>query len=69
MVIMMDNASNNDTMMEAIESWCHEAGIEFSAQKSHMHCMPHTIHLMAIKVSLIMNFFGVNIDINHFKHE
>ena len=51
MAIMMDNASNNDTMMEAIESRCHEAGIEFSAKKSHMCCMPHTIHLAAIKVN------------------
>ena len=51
MAIMMDNTSNNDTMMEAIESQCHEAGIEFSAKKSRMHCMPHTIHLVAIKVN------------------
>ena len=69
MAIMMDNASNNDTMMEAIESQCHEAGIKFSAQKSRMHCMLHTIHLAAIKVCSIMNFFGLNIGINHFKHK
>ncbi|KIJ91395.1 hypothetical protein K443DRAFT_25262, partial [Laccaria amethystina LaAM-08-1] len=50
MAIMMDNASNNDTMMEAIESRCREAGIDFSAQKSRMRCMPHTIHLAAIKL-------------------
>ena len=56
MAIMMDNASNNDTMMEAIESRCHEAGIKFSAQKSRMCCMPHTIHLAAIKVSSSMSF-------------
>jgi len=31
MVIMMDNASNNDTMIESIQSQCHEAGIKFSA--------------------------------------
>jgi G:T-mismatch repair DNA endonuclease (very short patch repair protein) len=55
MAIMMDNASNNDTMMEAIESRFHEAGIEFSAQKSRMRCMPHTIHLAAIKVCSLFN--------------
>ena len=66
MAIMMDNASNNDTMMEAIESRCREAGIDFSAQKSRMHCMPHTIHLAAIKVCSIVNFFGLDIDINDF---
>ena len=29
--VMMDNASNNDTLMEALELCCHNAGIEFSA--------------------------------------
>jgi hypothetical protein len=66
LAIMMDNASNNDTMMEAIEPRCCEAGIDFSAQKSRMHCMPHTIHLAAIKVCSIMNFFGSDVSINNF---
>ena len=66
MAIMMDNASNNDTMMEAIESRCREAGIDFSAQKSRMRCMPHTIHLAAIKVCSIMNFSGLDVGINGF---
>jgi len=52
MAVMMDNASNNDTLMEALESKCHEAGMEFSASDSRMRCMPHTIHLAAIKVNL-----------------
>ena len=34
MAIMMNNARNNDTMMEAVESRCHKAGIKFSARKS-----------------------------------
>jgi len=50
MAVMMDNASNNDTMMQAIERRCHEAGIQFCAKDSRMRCMPHTIHLSAIKV-------------------
>ena len=49
MAIMMDNASSNDALMEALES---EAGMEFSASDSWIHCMPHTIHLAAIKVDL-----------------
>ena len=65
MAIMMDNASNND-MMESIESQCCEAGIKFSAQKSHMHCMHQTIHLVAIKVCLFMNFFGLDAGFNEF---
>jgi hypothetical protein len=54
MAVMMDNASNNDTMMEAIEDRCRNAGIEFSAKQARMRCMPHTIHLAAIKVSLFL---------------
>jgi len=67
MAIMMDNASNNDTMMEALESQCREAGIKFSAQKSRMRCMPHTIHLAAIKVCSIVNFIGSDVGVNDFK--
>ena len=52
MAVMMDNASNNDTLMEALAIKCHEAGMEFSASDSRMRCMPHTIHLAAIKVGL-----------------
>ena len=37
-------------MMEAIERRCHQAGIEFRAKDAQMQCMPHTIHLAAIKV-------------------
>jgi hypothetical protein len=46
----MDNASNNDTLMEALESRCRDAGIKSSASAARMRCMPHTIHLAAIKV-------------------
>ena len=38
-------------MMKSIESRCFVAGIEFSATAARMHCMSHTIHLAAIKVS------------------
>jgi hypothetical protein len=48
--IMMDNASNNNTMMLSLERRCQQRGIQFSAQDARMRCMPHTIHLAAIKV-------------------
>lgn len=54
MAIMMDNATNNDTMIKAIETRCQEAGIKFRADYSRMRCMPHTIHLSAIKVCFIV---------------
>jgi hypothetical protein len=47
----MDNASNNDTMMTSLEARCQMEGIELSAGESRMCCMPHTIHLAALKVS------------------
>lgn len=46
----MDNASNNDTMMAIFEVGCHAECIAFSAMDSCMRCMPHSIHLAAIKV-------------------
>jgi hypothetical protein len=48
--IVMDNASNNNTLMSSLESRCQQRGIYFSAQDARMRCMPHTIHLAAIKV-------------------
>jgi hypothetical protein len=47
---VMDNATNNDTMMSAIEKCCDEADVYFLAKESWMCCMPHTVHLAAIKV-------------------
>ncbi|KAJ7083643.1 hypothetical protein B0H15DRAFT_764267, partial [Mycena belliarum] len=42
---VMDNATNNDTMTDAIEHKCFAAGIPFEAKRSRMRCMPHTVHL------------------------
>jgi hypothetical protein len=52
--IVMDNASNNNTLMTSLEQRCQERGISFSAQDAHMHCMPHTAHLAAIKVFIYL---------------
>ncbi|KAI0281548.1 hypothetical protein BC826DRAFT_876907, partial [Russula brevipes] len=48
--IVMDNASNNNTLMTSLEQRCEQRGIRFSAQEARMRCMPHTIHLAAIKL-------------------
>ena len=48
--IVTDNAMNNDTMMTAIERRCKEAGVYFSSREARLRCMPHTVHLAAIKV-------------------
>ena len=51
---MMDNATNNDTLTTSIETRCHALGIEFSARHARMRCMPHTIHLAALKVWFLL---------------
>jgi hypothetical protein len=50
MAFVMDNASNNDTMVTAIETRYQDHGIDFSAIHSRLRCMPHTCHLAALKV-------------------
>jgi hypothetical protein len=47
---VMDNATNNNTLVVAFERRCIAAGIPFSARDGRMRCMPHTIHLSALKV-------------------
>ncbi len=49
--MMLDNATNNDTLVQGIESRCRKEGIAFDARLSRLRCMPHTVHLAAIKVS------------------
>ncbi|KAJ6607259.1 hypothetical protein B0H10DRAFT_1818540 [Mycena sp. CBHHK59/15] len=49
---VMDNATNNDTMIEVFEQKCHAQSINFGAIDSRICCMPHTAHLVAIKVSV-----------------
>src|ERR1700679_4142207 len=50
MAFMLDNASNNDTFVDGIKSRCDKAGIPFNSTWVRLRCMPHTIHLAAIKV-------------------
>ncbi|KAJ7717123.1 hypothetical protein B0H14DRAFT_2251260, partial [Mycena olivaceomarginata] len=47
---VMDNATNNDTMVVALEKKCLKENIPFSSDRARMRCMPHTVHLAAIKV-------------------
>ncbi|KAJ6528586.1 hypothetical protein B0H19DRAFT_872551, partial [Mycena capillaripes] len=50
LTIVMDNASNNDTMAEHFQTMCEDRGIEFDAVESRIRCMSHTAHLAAIKL-------------------
>jgi hypothetical protein len=47
--INCDNTSNNDTMAEALEILHQATGLEFDAQEAHLHCMPHTVLLVALE--------------------
>ncbi|KAJ7933094.1 hypothetical protein B0H13DRAFT_1507364, partial [Mycena leptocephala] len=47
---VMDNATNNDTMVEAFASRCRSIGIPLFSRHARMRCMPHTIHLAALKL-------------------
>ena len=48
----MDNASNNDTLIGAFAIRCASEGIEFHEEHGRMRCMPHTVHLAALKVMI-----------------
>ncbi|KAJ7863659.1 hypothetical protein B0H13DRAFT_2177082, partial [Mycena leptocephala] len=47
---VMDNATNNDTLVAAFARRCRALKIPFSAVHGRMRCMPHTIHLAALKL-------------------
>jgi hypothetical protein len=55
MAIMTDNASNNDTLVDGIVALAlaDEKRIRLNAKWIRMRCMPHTVHLAALKVSII----------------
>jgi hypothetical protein len=48
-----DNASNNDSMMVALEALFKQHGIPFNAAHARIRCLPHVIDLAATKVSII----------------
>ena len=47
---MLDNASNNDMLVDGIASRARAKGIAFNPLWACLWCMPHTVHLVAIKV-------------------
>ncbi|KIJ35090.1 hypothetical protein M422DRAFT_181119 [Sphaerobolus stellatus SS14] len=48
--IVSDNSANNDTMMEELERLFEADGIEFNAIYARGRCLPHTVHLAALKL-------------------
>jgi hypothetical protein len=52
MVFMLDNASNNDTLVDGVVQHARQHGISMNAEWVRLRCMPHTIHLAALKVTI-----------------
>jgi len=50
MAFMLDNASNNDTLVEEITNRVKQRGITMNASWIRLRCVPHTVHLAALKV-------------------
>jgi hypothetical protein len=51
----MDNASNNDTLMDNLAIKFAAVDITFDPIAAQIRCMPHTAHLAAIKVFVSLN--------------
>jgi hypothetical protein len=58
---VMDNTTNNNTIIEEIGDLCHVEGINFSAQHSQLQCMSHTIHLVVLKVWIQSAYVSISI--------
>jgi hypothetical protein len=50
MAIVCDNASNNDTLLQALGEKCADEGIDFSAIHLCIHCLLHIVHLAAMQL-------------------
>jgi hypothetical protein len=47
MACMTDSASNNNTLMVALENKCKNQNIDFTQQNNHVRCLAHVINLAA----------------------
>ena len=47
MACTMDNASNNDTLINKLQVTCQNRKIEFIANNNHVRCLAHVINLAA----------------------
>ena len=52
MALMTDNVSNNNMLVDGIVAHAKNKGISMNGDWVHLHCMPHTVHLMALKVNV-----------------
>ncbi|KAG1852576.1 hypothetical protein C8R48DRAFT_611711, partial [Suillus tomentosus] len=50
MAIVCDNASNHDTLLQALREKCTNEEIDFSAMHSCICCLPHIVNLAAMQL-------------------
>ena len=55
---MLDNATNNDMMVEGIQRRAESEKIHMKASWVRLRCMPHTVHLAAVKVCYNILWYG-----------
>jgi hypothetical protein len=60
MAFMTDNASNNNTLIDGIVDRAKNQDISMNADWVCLCCMPHTVHLAALKVSILTCDFPYN---------
>jgi hypothetical protein len=51
MALMLDNASNNDTLVDNLVNLANGQGLLLDKAWAQLRCLPHTIHLATLKVS------------------
>jgi hypothetical protein len=56
MAFMTDNASNNNTLVDGIVERANKQGVSMRGDWIRLRCMPHTVHLAALKVCIQCNF-------------
>jgi hypothetical protein len=52
--VMCDNATNNNKMMLFLARMSRAAGFPMSPDSARMRCLPHILHLSALKVSNLL---------------
>lgn len=55
MACTTDSASNNDTLMIAIERTCRRQNIDFTKDKNHVRCLAHIINLAVQDALRVLN--------------
>jgi hypothetical protein len=56
---MTDNAANNNTLVDGIVARAKNQGVSMNGEWVRLRCMPHTVHLAALKVNVQSILTGI----------